>query len=289
MKLGLKNPRYYIESINFPWKYIHLIALLAISMMAATSTFAVSPVIRNLGQDLQAAVEFLPEFQIENQELQLGESEKALYYTSNTFELVIDDSIVVENNQLILNANQQELFNNKSPFALYIFRNNAFAVLAGQAQEIPSFDYLFANPHRLSLFLNFYTDNFIRVMTIVFISLFIGSFFLYWFQMILIASLASLFNARLTRPITFTSRLKLAVTVSLVPLILLEIVQFFIPGFSSSYLILAVISLFIIYKTFMNHTLFIRQIMSSLDESQIEQLTEDKKKEDQTGFDDKEE
>lgn len=280
LKMGLKNPRYYIESINLSWKYIHLLALLGISVMAASGTYRITPLVTDLGQDLQNAIEYLPDYNIEDGQLELVGDQKALYYSSNTFQLIIDDKLEVENNQIALKQNQKEIFDRNSLFGLYLVRNNAFAILNGQAQEVPSFDYIFANPHRLSLFLNFYTDNFFRVITIIFITLMIGFFFSYWFQIILIGSLASLFNARLTRPISFSSRVKLSVMASFVPLVLLQLTSLLIPGFNANYLILAAITLFIIYKTFMNHTLFIRQIMNSLDEDQIEQLKDDTKKTD---------
>src|SRR5699024_12863721 len=89
LKLGLKNPRYYIESINVPWKYIHLVAFGSILAMTLAMFVNIIPVFSQISDDFSNAVEYIPEYSLSEGTLNIAEGEKPLYYQSDSVQIVI--------------------------------------------------------------------------------------------------------------------------------------------------------------------------------------------------------
>lgn len=267
LKLGLKNPRYYIESINVPWKYIHLVAFGSILAMTLAMFVNIIPVFSQISDDLSNAVEYIPEYSLSEGTLNIAEGEKPLYYQSDSVQIVIDDSINTEMGfETEIPAEQREMLMPSSPFGIFIIEDYAFLTVGEVVQEIPGYDYLFANNHRFELFLNYIVEESFSINTMMFVVMLVTAFFVYWFQIILISIMAGFFNVRLTRAINFKARLKLTVVISFVPILLLELMSILIPGFVATQFTLAAITLFLLYLAFKNHTKFIHTIMNNLDD-----------------------
>ena len=267
LKLGLKNPRYYIESINVPWKYIHLVAFGSILAMTLAMFVNIIPIFSQISDDFSNAVEYIPEYSLSEGTLNLAEGEKPLYYQSDSVQIVIDDSINTEMGfETEVPAEQREMLMPNSPFGIFIIEDYAFLTVGEAVQEIPGYDYLFANNHRFELFLNYIVEESFSINTMMFVVMLVTAFFVYWFQIILISIMAGFFNVRLTRAINFKARLKLTVVISFVPILLLELMSILIPGFVATQFTLAAITLFLLYLAFKNHTKFIHTIMNNLDE-----------------------
>lgn len=287
IKLGLKNPRYYIESINMPWKYIHLVAFGSILAMTLSLFISIIPTFSRIADDFSGAVDYIPEFSITDGNLSLGEDAKPLYYQSDSLQIVIDDSINSQMGyQSEISENQREMLQLEAPLGIYIIKDYAFLSVNGVAQDIPAYDYLFANQHRFELFLRYVAEESLSINAMLFFILIVSSFFVYWFQMFIISILAGFFNVRLTRAINFKARLKLSVIISFVPIILLELMSIIIPGFIVTQFMVSAITLFLFYQAFKNHTKFIHTIMNNLDQLDIEDM--DIQNDDQDDNDEKE-
>lgn len=271
LRLGLKNPRYYIEAINVPWRYINFVALLSILMMTLSMFISIMPAFSRIADDFQAATNYVPNFTYTNGELSLGDNSKPLYYQSEALNIVIDDSIstTTEYESGIPN-DQKAMMEANSAIGIYLIKDYSFIMIGQSSQEIPAYDYLFANSHRFKLFLNYIAEESFSMNSMLFIVLFVSSALLYWLQILFISILAGFFNVRLTRAITYKSRVKLTILISFVPIILLELMSIFIPGFIVTQFTLAVITLFILYLAFKNHTQFIHAIMNNLDDLDID-------------------
>lgn len=281
LRLGLKNPRYYIEAINVPWRYINFVALLSILMMTVSMFASILPAFSRISDDFQAAVNYVPEFTFTNKELSLKDNAKPLYYQSDSLKIMIDDSISsTATYESDISKEQRNILESNSIIGIYLISDYAFITIGQTAQEIPAFDYLFANKYRFELFLKYFAEKSFSMSGMLFIILFISSSIIYWLQMLFISLLAGFFNVRLTRAITFRSRLKLTILISFVPILLLELMAIIIPGFIVTQFTLAMITLFILYLAFKNHTKFIHAIMNNLDE--IELPTEFSEKKDKT-------
>lgn len=270
---GLKNPRHYIGAIQLQKRYILLVGVLAALISGAFNTAQVMPVLNDMSQDLMSASEYIPQYRIMNNRLILSDDAKPLYYESDTFKLVVDDTIQsVDNQQIRVSDEQEKLLNQSAPLSLYLFENNAFLQWAGQVVSVPSYEYLFATPHRLSLFLSYIEDNKSVILITTWFMISSINFFSYWFQMLMIAAIANIWNSRLSQRISFGNRLKLVVIISFVPLILLELLTLLIPGFFWSFIVLGAITLFILHKAFKSHTLFIHSVVNSMGKDKFESL-----------------
>ncbi|XJS11539.1 DUF1189 family protein [Aerococcaceae bacterium WGS1372] len=284
LRLGLKNPRYYIESINLHWRQVNFVALLSILMMTISMFANIIPVFSRIADDFQTAINYVPDFTYNKGQLSLNEREKPLYYQSDNLKIVIDETVSTTTNYGSgIPEKQRNILESNSPIGIYLIKDFVFITIGQTAQEVPAYDYLFANNHRFKLFLKYIAEESFSINSMVFIILFITSSLIYWFQMLLISMLAGFFNVRLTRAITFKSRLKLTIIISFVPIILLELTSIIIPGFVVTQFTLVMITLFILYLSFKNHTEFIHAIMNNLDDLNItKNLNDTKPKQDKS-------
>lgn len=278
LRLGLKNPRYYIEAINVPWRYINFVALLSILMMTFSMFISIIPTFSRIASDFQAASDYVPDFIIRDGQLELSDDAKPLYYQSDSLKIVIDDSISTTTEYKSGISNEQKaMLEQSSAIGIYLLDDYSFITIGQTINEIPAYEYLFANSHRFGLFLDYIAEESFSINSVLFFVLFFSSAIIYLFQILFISILAGFFNIRLTRAITFKSRVKLTIIISFVPLVLLELISILIPGFIVTQFTLSVITLFILYLAFKNHTQFIHTIMNNLEEIDLDKLDEENK------------
>lgn len=269
---GLKNPRYYIEALNVKRKPIILTFFLMTLVITLLNFFKIYPYYQAINNDLIQAKSHIPQYQYVNENLFIAEDDKALYYNSDSFQLIIDDQIVDEGNYTLrVNDQQKDMIDMRRPIGLYLFKNNGFLSINGQVHAIPSYDYLFANPHRLSLFLDYFQDSQWAIILSIFLVLFLVNSFSYLIQLVILAFLANIFNYQLTRPLSFKTRMKMVLLITLVPILIIEILSLFFPVFQNSFLLLLAITLFVLYKTFKYHTQHVHDVMETLDPEIIEE------------------
>lgn len=277
LKLGLKNPRFYIEALNLKWKNLFVLSLLAMLALSGSIVVQTLPLIDSISNDVTAAVDHVPEFQFEDGLLKLEDNEKSLYYQSNFFQLVIDDTVSSRGmqNYIPIDTTKANKLSTDTLLNLLVLQDQTIVIIAGNFYRIPDYYHLFSNQDSLITLLQSIDSQKATMLTSVFITAFIFSFFIYWFQMLLIAAVAGWFNARLTQKILFKMRLKLSIIVSFVPLILLQLMDAILPFFRSSYFMLMFITLYIIYLAFKNHTEFIRNLMQKINKNELDKNEEE--------------
>lgn len=277
LKLGLKNPRFYIEAFNLKWRYLFFISFLAMIALAANIATQALPFISSVSNDVTASVEYIPEFSFEDGSLQLAEGEKPVYYQSNAFQLIVDDTLKSRGIQNFIPIDNDKLssISTDTLFNLLILQDQSIAVIMGNMYRIPDSSLLFSNQEDLkNLLLSIDSQKAIMLISI-FLTALLFSFFIYWFQMLLIASVAGWFNTRLTQEIPFKMRLKLSIMASFIPLVLLQVMDAFLPFFSSNYILLLFITLYIIYLAFKNHTEFVQELMKKINKTELDKKEEE--------------
>lgn len=277
LKLGLKNPRFYIEAFNLKWRYLFFISFLAMIALAANIATQALPFISSVSNDVTASVEYIPEFSFEDGSLQLAEGEKPVYYQSNAFQLIVDDTLKSRGIQNFIPIDNDKLssISTDTLFNLLILQDQSIAVIMGNMYRIPDSSLLFSNQEDLkNLLLSIDSQKAIMLISI-FLTALLFSFFIYWLQMLLIASVAGWFNTRLTQEIPFKMRLKLSIMASFIPLVLLQVMDAFLPFFSSNYILLLFITLYIIYLAFKNHTEFVQELMKKINKTELDKKEEE--------------
>ncbi|WP_162890894.1 DUF1189 family protein [Suicoccus acidiformans] len=271
--MGLQNPRYYIEAFKVKGRHILLLSLLAVLFMTIGLFRLYQGPLNSLVHDISQAETYLPDFTYEGGELNLAEGSKPLYYQSDTFQLVIDPTIEATNSRSVpLTPAQEERIQANSILSLYLFKNNAFMGSGDIIQPVFEYDILFANDEALAFPLQALNQHKAQLSIAFFGSLYLSQYISYWVQMFLIAVIAGLFNLSMTRRIPLKNRIKLSVIISFVPIILIELVNFFIPGIYLSYTVISFITILLMFFTFRNHTRFIQQIMRHMNIKEVDSL-----------------
>lgn len=263
---GLKNPRFYIDSITLKWRHLFLVSLIAIAALALNTTVQSVPLLDMIQKDITSSADYIPNYEMTDGELAIAEGEKPLYYQSTSFQLVIDDTVASQGvqNYIPLDKTKADRIADNTLLNLFLLKDQSFVVIAGNIYRIPDFSEQFFNRDSLTnLLYSIQSQQTVMLLT-VFLTAFVLSIGIYWIQILMIGLLAAFFNPRLSKPLPLKSRLKLSVIVSLVPLILLQLVDMFVPGFRSSSYLLMFITLYLIYLTFRNHSQFLQLLIKTI-------------------------
>lgn len=277
LKLGLKNPRFYIEAFNLKWRYLFIISFMAMVALAANIATQALPFVNSVSNDVTASIEYIPEFYFAEGNLQLAEGEKPLYYQSNTFQLIVDDTLKsrgIQNFIPIANDKVDSISTN-TLFNLLILQDQSIAVIMGNMYRVPESSQLFSNHTALNRLLLSIDSQKPMMLISIFLTALVFGFFIYWLQMLLIASVAGWFNTRLTQVIPYKLRLKLSIMASFIPLVLLQIMDAFLPFFRANYILLLFITLYIIYLAFKNHTEFVQELMKKINKNELDKREEE--------------
>lgn len=266
LKYGLKNPRFYIDAISLKWRYLIFISILGITALALNTTIQSMPLLDTITQDITSSAQYIPNYEIKDNELTLAKDAKPVYYQSNSFQLVIDDTIQSKGiqNYIPVDTTKAERIADNTLLNLFILKDQTFVVVAGNLYRVPNFSEQFFNRESLVGLLNSIQEQTLIMSMSVFATAFLFSIGIYWMQMLIIGLMVSFFNARLTQPLPLSSRIKLSVMVSLIPLFILQAVDILVPFFRSSSYLLIGVTLYIIYLTFRNHTQFIKSLLKRL-------------------------
>ncbi|UUX34587.1 DUF1189 family protein [Fundicoccus culcitae] len=259
---ALRNPRHYIETINMKWRTILILPLIATLVITMNLLVLTDTILEGFFSDISMATQYVPEYTIEEATLTLNEAEKPLYYQSDFFQLVIDDTI--ENRGIQMNIpipnEKAAAISDDTPLNLFLFKNQAVAMIGGVHNILDYSNPLLSNDRLTSLMSSVNNQQF-SILSAVFISYFVSATIFYWIQMFVIALLAGIFNMRLTQPLKYRTRLKLTVIISFVPLILIQIINSLFPTIQYSTYLLQIITLFIYYMALKDHSRFIRSLM----------------------------
>lgn len=264
---GFQNPRHFIQSLNLNWKQVVGLMAIIVMVLASGGLMQAKPAIDSIGEEFAMASQYVPEFTNQMGVISLQDGEKPLYYQSSNFQLVVDDSIVAESNltSVPLTDEQRESINTTTPFNLFIFKNISFLSALGIMRPIPNQWPFLLNNTNLNVLLNFYNNNTWRVLIPVFISLFFSHLLIYTIEIAIMALILGLYNLRLSQPLTFGQRFKMAITVSALPFIGLQILFLFFP-LGNIYTWATLVSIVIVYFVFQNHTRFVHDLQNAVNQ-----------------------
>lgn len=265
---GSVNPRYYIEAIGLKPKTLRPLSWLAILIMTIMSMMPLLPRVQTALDDIASIAQYVPDYSVSNKILTLKETSQPIYYQGEYAQFVIDDTIErkgIETNINLPNT-KARLIDPTITFGLYIFKDQAYVSAMGTLYKFTNIhDGLLPKKELVSLIQSFNQTHWVMYLSI-FATVFIISAFLYWIQIFLIAMMASMFNRKLSQPVPYRDRVKLTIVASFVPMLILELIGISMSNFSFKFAILAGITLYTMFRTFRNHTDFIRNIMKKMDD-----------------------
>ncbi|MCR8968729.1 DUF1189 domain-containing protein [Facklamia sp. 7083-14-GEN3] len=267
LKNGLNNPRFYIESINVKWKQIIVLPLIVTILIAVNFGLALFPTLRSIQTDINESINYLPDFQIENGELKLKEDQKALYFESRQFQLIIDDQLtnLSKDEGLILKSENKRNPELTSIFNLLLVKNQ-IVVYTPENGQVFAFNHdMVTSKESLVTVLTYASQfNFIQIVSLI-IMTWIAAVFAHFYFIVITSLLTGILNIRLNFPLPFIVRMKLVMVCSVVPILMIELIKLVWSNFYVPFYLLVGLTLFIIYHSFKQHTLFMHQLLSHMD------------------------
>lgn len=266
LKTSIKQPRYALQSVSLNRKQILGVILLINLLLSLTGLLAVLPVVQGIGDSVAGASEYVPEFrQSATGRLEIEEGSKPLYYQSDYFQLVIDDTVSrnAEDGSIPLSSAQQEQMSTDAEISLFLFENVAYVGALDNVTEVPLQIDVFRTPNNLKVLLNYYNNNIAQMMIPVFVTLFVGSLVMYVFEIALLTFFMGVFSAPSMMQLKFGARFKLLVIASVFPILLVELVGLFIAIPLGRYFWVTVLTVFNVQRMFMDQSRFLSKLFKS--------------------------
>lgn len=266
LKTSIKQPRYALQSVSLNRKQIIGVILLVNLLLSATGLLAMLPVVQGIGDSVAGASDYVPEFrQSAAGQLEIEEGSKPLYYQSEYFQLVIDDTVRrdAEDGSIPLSAAQQEQMSTDTYISLFLFENVAYVGALDNVTEVPLQIDVFRTPNNLKVLLNYYNNNIAQLMIPAFVTLFVGSLVMYVFEMALLTFFMGVFSAPSMMQLKFGARFKLLVIASVFPILLVELVGLFVAIPLGRYFWVTVLTVFNVQRMFMDQSRFLSKLFKS--------------------------
>lgn len=281
LKRGLQNPRFYIEALNIKWKYLIGLSFFVSLIMGINVTREMSPILEDIQSNITDAVQFIPVFSIEDEKLILAEENSAVYYQSEFFQLVIDDQIKGNFSQAGISLNEKAASRvSTEPWVnLIIGQEDAGLAIRGNQQIITLDLSVIQSSENLSQIILTLSQYNLISYGILFLAGVLSAFITYWYIIFLTGLFSAILNARLNLPLPLSARIKLSIVASFVPILMIELVKFLIPGFYVSYYILIFATILILYMTFKNHTYFMHDLMNIMRKQDVDIIEDEEKNE----------
>ncbi|MBF6626480.1 DUF1189 family protein [Aerococcaceae bacterium zg-BR9] len=275
-----REPRLFIQIVAVKFKQIWHIAFAAILLLSISMTILGQPTFNAITKDISDAAKYVPDYTYKQGKLALAEGEKPLYYQSKAFQLVIDDSIESDGtlNKVPIDATKNDMIDPSIFISLYMFKDQTIASIGNNLYRLGNRANGFLTKQVLIDYLMLLTTRKTTVILTQWLTYLVIAFIIYWLQMFVLATLASSINRNLTSPFTFKQRLKLAIAISFLPLIILEAAKLIIPGFIGSFFLLGMTFISLLYYMMHSHTAYVRDLlveMSKNNLSTIDNLQQD--------------
>ncbi len=261
---SIKEPRYALQSMTLKNSKIVLVILVMNLLLTLTAMFHVVPITQNLATDVAGASTHLPNFsQTMDGQLVIADGDKPLYYHSDNFQLVLDDTIVKEEDGTVpIQAEQSEQISQDTPLNLFLFKNVAYVGMGNNLTEIPLGIDLFTTPNNLSQLLNFYVNHPSRILIPIFLSFFFVSLMSYLLELLLLTLFSGAFILTLMQ-VPFGKRFKLVVIASVLPILLVKLIELFIAMPFSNYIWIMLLTFLNIQRMFIDQSRFLNKLFEN--------------------------
>lgn len=228
---SLRMPQQIFGLSKVPFKFFRRLSRLIILWLTVTSVLVTFKPLNQLFDDVKASSSNLPDFHIVDGKLELAQDQKPVYFQSQSFQLVVDDTVTVSGpqDQPTIPTDIASRLSTKSMASFFLFKDRAFGQVAGRMMQITDLYKANFNTQVASQTLNSIENyRWIFYLSLV-IMAWIISWLLYWFVVLLISYLAHFTTLRSKSFKLFSQTMRLVIQVTFVPFLIYGLLQIIMP------------------------------------------------------------
>ena len=228
---SLRMPQQIFGLSKVPFKFFRRLSRLIILWLTVTSILVTLKPLSQLFDDVKASSSNLPHFHTVDGKLELAQDQKPVYFQSQSFQLVVDDTVTVSGpqDQPTIPTDIASRLSTKSMASFFLFKDRAFGQVAGRMMQITDLYKANFNKQVASQTLNSIENyRWIFYLTLV-IMAWIISWLLYWFVVLLISYLAHFTTLRSKSFKLFSQTMRLVIQVTFVPFLIYGLLQIIMP------------------------------------------------------------
>ena len=246
---SMRMPQQIFGLSKVPFKFFRRLSRLIILWLTVTSILVTLKPLNQLFDDVKASSSNLPDFHIVDGKLELDQDQKPVYFQSQSFQLVVDDTVTVSGpqDQPTIPTDIASRLSTKSMASFFLFKDRAFGQIAGRMMQITDLYKANFNKQVASQTLNS-IENYRWIFYLsLFIVAWIISWLLYWFVVLLISYLAHFTTLRSKSFKLFSQTMRLVIQVTFVPFLIYGLLQIIMPLGFIFFIFLALYTVAFIY------------------------------------------
>ena len=228
---SMRMPQQIFGLSKVPFKFFRRLSRLIILWLTVTSILVILKPLNQLFDEVKASSSNLPDFHIVDGKLELAQDQKPVYFQSQSFQLVVDDTVTVSGpqDQPTIPTDIASRLSTKSMASFFLFKDRAFGQVAGRMMQITDLYKANFNTQVASQTLNSIENyRWIFYLSLV-IMAWIISWLLYWFVVLLISYLAHFTTLRSKSFKLFSQTMRLVIQVTFVPFLIYGLLQIIMP------------------------------------------------------------
>ena len=228
---SMRMPQQIFGLSKVPFKFFRRLSRLIILWLTVTSILVILKPLNQLFDEVKASSSNLPDFHIVDGKLELAQDQKPVYFQSQSFQLVVDDTVTVSGpqDQPTIPTDIASRLSTKSMASFFLFKDRAFGQVAGRMMQITDLYKANFNTRVASQTLNSIENyRWIFYLSLV-IMAWIISWLLYWFVVLLISYLAHFTTLRSKSFKLFSQTMRLVIQVTFVPFLIYGLLQIIMP------------------------------------------------------------
>ena len=228
---SLRMPQQIFGLSKVPFKFFRRLSRLIILWLTVTSILVIFKPLNQLFDEVKASSSNLPDFHIVDGKLELAQDQKPVYFQSQSFQLVVDDTVTVggPQDQPTIPTDIASRLSTKSMASFFLFKDRAFGQVAGRMMQITDLYKANFNTQVASQTLNSIENYRWFFYLSLFIVAWIISWLLYWFVVLLISYLAHFTTLRSKSFKLFSQTMRLVIQVTFVPFLIYGLLQIIMP------------------------------------------------------------
>ena len=245
----MRMPQQIFGLSKVPFKFFRRLSRLIILWLAVTSVLVTIRPLNQLIDDIKASSSNLPDFHTVDGKLELAQDQKPVYFQSQSFQLVVDDTVTVSGpqDQPTIPTDIASRLSTKSMASFFLFKDRAFGQVAGRMMQITDLYKANFNKQVASQTLNSIENyRWIFYLSLVIVA-WIISWLLYWFVVLLISYLAHFTTLRSKSFKLFSQTMRLVIQVTFVPFLIYGLLQIILPLGFIFFIFLALYTVAFIY------------------------------------------
>ena len=246
---SMRMPQQIFGLSKVPFKFFRRLSRLIILWLAVTSVLVTIRPLNQLIDDIKASSSNLPDFHTVDGKLELAQDQKPVYFQSQSFQLVVDDTVTVSGpqDQPTIPTDIASRLSIKSMASFFLFKDRAFGQVAGRMMQITDLYKANFNKQVASQTLNSIENyRWIFYLSLVIVA-WIISWLLYWFVVLLISYLAHFTTLRSKSFKLFSQTMRLVIQVTFVPFLIYGLLQIIMPLGFIFFIFLAIYTVAFIY------------------------------------------